>query len=241
MSKMNLIVTIVSRGKGADAGEVYHDYHILSTVMRGHGTASSAMMDLLGLDEPEKDILLGVSLSRVTPLVLAGLSAKMNFLRPGGGIAFAVPLSGVSRAISDHLSTGENEENGESREEEYPMNEEKSYDLIIAEVDSGATDIVVKAATEAGVHGGTVAKTRDISGEEKKIFGITVQPEKEIVLMLVPSEIRNDAMKAICSAVLAETGEHAQVFSLPVSAVAGLKKTVPAPEAEKETAEEQSE
>lgn len=238
MSKMNLIVTIVSRGKGAEAGEVYHDYNVsLPAVLRGHGTASSAMMDLLGLDEPEKDILLGVALSRMTPLLMAGLSAKMNFLRPGGGIAFAVPLSGVSRAISDRLLAGENEENGESREEDYPMNEEKSYDLIIAEVDPGATDIVVKAATEAGVHGGTVAKTRDISSEEKKIFGITVQPEKEIVLMLAPSDIRTDAMKAICSAVLSETGEHAQVFSLPVSSVAGLKKVIPVP-TEKESEEQ---
>ena len=84
-------------------------------------------------------------------------------------------------------------------------------------------DIAVKAAKEAGVRGGTVCRARDAE-LGKKIFGITVQPEKEIVFMLVRAEIRQAVMQAICAAVFRETGEHAYTFSLPVSDVVGLHK-----------------
>ena len=103
--------------------------------------------------------------------------------------------------------------------------ETQPMEMILTVVDSGSTDVVVTAAKEAGAHGGTVLKAREVAAEEqKKIFGITVQPEKEIVLMLVPAEIKKDIFKAVCAAVLAQTGEHALAFSLPVSDTVGLKQ-----------------
>ena len=80
------------------------------------------------------------------------------------------------------------------------------------------------AAKAAGAHGGTVIKAREIDGDEqKKIFGMIVQPEKEIVLMLVRLEQKKEIVKAICAAVLEKTGEHALVYSLAVGDTVGLK------------------
>ena len=55
------------------------------------------------------------------------------------------------------------------------------------------------------------------------IFGMIVQPEKEIVLMLERLEQKKEIVKAICAAVLEKTGEHALVYSLAVGDTVGLK------------------
>ena len=102
--------------------------------------------------------------------------------------------------------------------------ETRPMEMILTMVDSGSTDVVVAAAKAVGAHGGTVLKAREVAAEDqKKIFGITVQPEKELILMLVPADIKKDIFKAVCAAVLEQTGEHAQAFSLPVSDTVGLK------------------
>ena len=232
--QMKLAVAIPRRGYGNAASEVCREYGAaLPMIVRGHGTASSDIMNMFGLDEPEKDVVLCVTDGKTAPLLLEGFNKKLHFEKPGAGIAFALPLSGISRAVSEMVSTANDsaeKENtavsDEKKEEETKMEtnaEIKHYELIIVATSSGNTDIAVKAAKEAGVRGGTVLRAREAE-LGKKIFGITVQPEKEIVFMLVRAEMRQDVMKAICAAVLNETGEHALTFSLPVSDVIGLHK-----------------
>ena len=63
------------------------------TVIRGHGTASSRIMDCLGLDEPEKEIVAGIAGPGAAPDLFNALKSRLNFSRPGKGIAFAVPNS----------------------------------------------------------------------------------------------------------------------------------------------------
>jgi len=59
---IQLAAAIVNRGAGNRAASIFHTYnHEILLAVRGHGTASSAVMDCLGLDEPEKDLVLGLS------------------------------------------------------------------------------------------------------------------------------------------------------------------------------------
>jgi hypothetical protein len=58
------------------------------------------------------------------------------------------------------------------------------------------------AAKEFGARGGTVIHARGTANSEaEKMFGITVQSEKEIVMILVPSDIKNDILHALYKAV----------------------------------------
>ena len=97
----------------------------------------------------------------------------------------------------------------------------KHYELIIVATSSGNTDIAVKAAKEAGVRGGTVLRAREAE-LGKKIFGITVQPEKEMVMILVPREIKDDILHALYRSVGLKTPAQGIAFSLPVDSVVGL-------------------
>lgn len=222
MTGICALITIVDKGKCQAVRRLYQQNQLhVSLVLRGHGTANSELMDLLGLDEPEKELLLGIAHRGRCRSVLRELAAGLHFDRPGTGIAFTCPLTGISIAASGKLHA--EIEWMEDAKEEMPM-EMQPMEMIVMVVDSGSTDLVVSAAKEAGAHGGTVLKAREVAGEEqRKIFGITVEPEKEIVLMIVPSSDKKGIFKAVCAAVLEQTGEHAFGFSVPVSDTVGLK------------------
>ena len=66
------------------------------------------------------------------------------------------------------------------------MDTERKFDLIVTIVNRGFADEVMNAARAAGAHGGTILWARG-SGvhETEKFFGISIQPEKELVLILV--------------------------------------------------------
>ena len=87
----------------------------------------------------------------------------------------------------------------------------------------------MNAARSEGARGGTVINARGTAGKEaEKFFGITVQPEKEMVLILVPSEIKEDILHALYRAVGLKTPGQGLAFSLPVDGVVGLAENLPA-------------
>ncbi len=62
------------------------------------------------------------------------------------------------------------------------------FEAIFCVVNAGFSDEVMFAARKAGAAGGTIIKGRGTtSTEAEKTFGITIQPDKEIVIILVPS------------------------------------------------------
>ena len=76
---------------------------------------------------------------------------------------------------------------------------QKEFELVITIVNRGFADEVMDAAKAAGATGGTVLYGRGTGiHEAEKFFGITIQPEKEVVLILTPLKTRNAIMKAIC-------------------------------------------
>ncbi len=104
------------------------------------------------------------------------------------------------------------------------------HEMIVCIVNAGFSDVAMDAARKLGARGGTVAHARGTAGKEaEKLFGITVQPEKEMLLILVASEIRDDILHALYRAVGQDTPAQGFSFALPVDAVAGIS-TAPQPE-----------
>ena len=81
------------------------------------------------------------------------------------------------------------------------------------------------AARTAGARGGTVVHARGAGTEEaSKFFGITIQPEKEMVLIMVDQEHKVPIMQAISRQVGLNTEGHGIVLSLPVNDVMGIAR-----------------
>ena len=102
------------------------------------------------------------------------------------------------------------------------------FDLIVVIVDSGRAEDVLEAARRAGAEGATIVHGRG-SGihEQKKIFNIPIEPEKDIVMILVPEQRTDGILDAVDAAVDLNKPGHGIGFVLPVKRVVGLSHPVP--------------
>ncbi|MST50556.1 P-II family nitrogen regulator [Mobiluncus porci] len=97
------------------------------------------------------------------------------------------------------------------------------YQAIMTIVEKGHAEKVIDAAVKAGSHGGTIINSRG-SGvhETAKLFGITVEPEKELVLVLAEEKAAPEIVETISSDLkLGEPG-NGIVFVQDVARVRGL-------------------
>jgi len=102
-----------------------------------------------------------------------------------------------------------------------------NYAMILAFVNQGFSEEVMAAGKIAGATGGTVFHSRRVGSEEAlRFWGISIQEEREIVLILAKKEQKKAIMQAISSQCGSHTDAHGVVISVPVDDVAGLKKEI---------------
>ena len=100
-----------------------------------------------------------------------------------------------------------------------------NHEVIFAIVDSGYAEDVMDIARDQGVRGGTILNARGVAGQEAAaFFGITLHTEKEILMMVVEKDIRDNVLNAIYKQMGMAKKAKGIAFSLPVSDVAGLVK-----------------
>ena len=96
-------------------------------------------------------------------------------------------------------------------------------EVILCIVNNGFSEVAMDAAKKFGARGGTVIHGRGTASKEaEKLFNITIQPEKEIVMILVKDDIREAILKALYTAVGSHTPAQGIAFSLPVEDVVGI-------------------
>ena len=109
-----------------------------------------------------------------------------------------------------------------------------TYEMIVCIVNSGFSDDVMSAAREYGAKGGTVLTARGPANRgAETFFGISIQPEKEVVLILVPAKIKDDILHAIYQKVGLATPGQGIAFTLPVENAVGLPDLAPESKSEK--------
>lgn len=98
------------------------------------------------------------------------------------------------------------------------------FDLIVAIIGRGFFDYVVSSARDAGATGATILYGRGTADADKQVLGISLQPEREIVLILVKKSDRRKIMQAISDKTSLMEEGRGFCFSLPVSDVFGIKR-----------------
>lgn len=100
---------------------------------------------------------------------------------------------------------------------------EFNHEAIFCIVNSGYSEAVMETAKKFGARGGTVMNARGTAGKEAEtFFHITIQPEKEIVMILVPAEIKENVMHALYKEVGLDTAGQGIAFAMPVDGVVGI-------------------
>ena len=105
------------------------------------------------------------------------------------------------------------------------------YELVMCIVNTGFSDTVMNAAKEVGARGGTVIHARGTANKEaEEFFHITVQPDKEIVMILVPTDIKEAVLHAVYQAAGLKTAGQGISLTLPVTNVVGLTPATGTPD-----------
>lgn len=220
-SPLHMVITIVDGGKSEKVIKICKSEHVmLHFVCLGHGTARTEMLDLLGLGETQKDTVMCILPGKQVSQLLTHLADEMRMKYPGKGIAFAVPLNGISGRMYNALTL---QSDSVEKKDVNKMEHSGSYDLVVTVINQGYTDLIMDAARKVGAPGGTVIHARGIGHEEvEKFLGISIQSEKEIVFMVVPSDRKQAVMQAISQEAGLKTPGRGLVISLPVSHAIGL-------------------
>jgi nitrogen regulatory protein PII len=103
--------------------------------------------------------------------------------------------------------------------------------LIVSIVRKGWGSTVLDASVKAGARGGTVLFGRGAGiNEQEKIFGMSIEPEKEVVLTVAYADLIDTILDEIVRAAeLNDTGQGI-AFVVPVDKVVGVAHFMTRPE-----------
>lgn len=98
------------------------------------------------------------------------------------------------------------------------MEQASKYELVVCIINAGYSETVMAAARAAGARGGTIVRARGSANPEaEEFFNISIQPDKEVVLILVKSDIKDEVLKSVYKNCGLSTEGLGIVFSLSVS------------------------
>lgn len=226
--KMRAVFTVADYSNTDKIADILHDEHVPFHIsLHGQGAADSAILEYLGFGENKKNITISVLTLDHTRRLFSALRERLSMDKPGRGIVFSVPVSSMTAFLAE--LTEKSSVGIESAEkEENNMSAEFEHELIVTIVTKGCFDDVKNAANAAGARGGTLLHALGLGSEEaQKFLGISIQPEKDIILNVVRREDKNTVMKAIAEAAGINTEGKGIIFSLPVDGSIGLQGAAP--------------
>ncbi len=191
---VKLVVTFAERGKGKALAKLYAEQGVLCNYQSmGRGTASSDLLDVLGIGSAEKDILISITSGERSQRLLRRLDDGLESDIYGSGIVFDMSLTGLNSLIATVLLNQQESGNGGTQ-----MEAKTDYSLILVSVNQGHTDDVMDTARQAGARGGTVIRARWAGPEDtSQFYGISLQSEKEIIAIVAAGDLRNAIMEMI--------------------------------------------
>lgn len=217
MQGVDLFITITDRSR-AEQFAAWFRTHGISLVLTalGQGTATTEVLDFLGLEATEKAVLFCVSPR--SPRLVRQAARDLWLDVPGQGVLMTVPVNSIGGSTAKEYLLHE-------QEGEAAMEREITHDLIVVIANQGSTDLVMDAAREAGATGGTVIHAKGTGTDlVRKFFGVSIASEQEMVFILARSEAKKPIMKAIMAKAGIQSAAQSLVFSLPVGDIAGLRE-----------------
>jgi nitrogen regulatory protein PII len=198
-------------------------------LMHGHGSAESHLLAMLGLGDNKKAITLSVVPGDLVHRIYYNLEKDLKLSFAGNGIAFTLPVKHLSSALTQFVNTPNAAPKTTAQNTEEKTMTEATHELIITIVNRGHFDTVKNAARALGARGGTLMHGLGVGGAEALQFlGIHLQPEKDVVLIVVQKEDAKGVMKAIVKEAGINTPGKGVCFALPVDSAYGLaQKDIP--------------
>lgn len=217
--EMKLIVSFVERGQGNGLARFYTDHQVNFHYHGiGIGTASSDLLDVLGIGSAEKDVIFSIAAKDAAERLMKRLSDNLRNIREKG-IVFSIPLTGLNNVVATVL---ERSMGSEKRTGGNEMDTTVENSLVLVMVNQGHTDEVMNTARAAGARGGTILRSRLSAPDEFSGLEHMIQEEKEIIAMVVPNGQRNVIMETVNKKHGIKTSAGAVILSLGIDQIAKL-------------------
>lgn len=213
-----MIVLVTKRGDGDKYTEMLRRHGVkLGILAYGSGTAPTKILDILGIGHNEYDVTLCPMSGECAGPLMAELREELK--AGGSGIAFTIPTdNAIGNRSRKKIGLELKEDNSMDK-----IESASGHSLIVVITNSGYSEEVMGVARGAGATGGTVIHARGTGLKSAKtFFGVTIQPEKDMILIVAPCEKVGDIMGAIDADESLRTDAHPVSFSLPVDGLAGF-------------------
>ena len=223
--RAKLLVCIIKKGDEVALTEACNDVSVsLHFSAIGYGTAKSNYMSFLGLDEIEKRMVYALIPNYCESRVLRAINQRLKLYLMGNGIAFTIPLSGISSIVSNAiLETPFREEMIAENTKNTEKERNKMHELVVAVVNQKFTDKVLDCSRAAGATGATILHTRSVNNKQaEQLIGTTFTQETDTIAILTSREYKATIMEAIRQNAGLKTDGGAVLFSLPVDSLVGI-------------------
>ncbi len=192
MNNYNLITSVVphecgefisnaAKTAGANGG----------SIIMGRGTAENSILQLLGLGDTSKDIVYIICEDDKKSAILEAIINASNEKKAHFGVLFTMELGNFMKAGNQTEQLTQNKSKGES-------SMENSHQMINVIVNKGYAEDAMAAARKAGARGGTIISARGTAKEnDAAFFGMKIVPEKDMLIILSPTEQKEAIVKAI--------------------------------------------
>lgn len=202
---------IVTENK-ADKVEALFRKHNAGFVLNqpAKGTVHQRILNIIGVNNSHRNYLNGMFSKKRLQSFVDEANKVYHLDQPGHGILFVTKMNQI--LMSDMAC--------------YPESEEESMTnevLITAITNYGNSTELIDAARAVGARGATILKGHGtVSEDAQKFFGVAIEPEKEVIMIIVKKELEQKVMEAIHTQGNFEQESNGIVFSQSLTRTLGI-------------------
>ena len=202
---------VVSQGKANDVLRKAKECGAKAgTIFMGEGTIQNKFLEMLGITEVHKEIIMIPSSNELCNKLYETLSEEFMFHKKNKGIAFSIPFKRWQ------LKTSVQEQRS------IPEDIVATHSCIMTIVDKGRGKACIKAARAAGAKGGTLIHARGAGIPTEYYFPLVIEPQKDIVMIITTKDKEAPIKDRIFSELELGKVGNGILFTLPVSRVCGV-------------------
>ncbi len=183
-------------------------------VVLGKGTVKNATLNRLGIKSQRREVVSFMLEKEKAKELLELFAKELRLDIPGHGIAYATPVITAGQIMNNQQR---------SWKEMYGVEAESMYEKLTVIVNRGMAEDAMDIARKAGARGGTLIHGRGTGSEfTPRLFGMEIEPEKELVMILMPSELIDKAVSALYEELQLAVPGNGILYVEPIVEVRGL-------------------
>lgn len=210
-SEFNVMTLIISEHQANHFIDIIKEKSLYDgIVFLAKGTVKNSFLNLIGLKNQKMRLIDVLIESENSKEIMDYTAEKLKLNEPNHGIAYLTSR----RMVKD--------EKGESNASN-TIGEKTMFKKITVIVNRGMADDVMDIARESGARGGTILHGKGTGTKNAaKLFGMEVEPEKELVLIIVPTEIEEKVVKNLYDNLEMQKSGNGILFVEDITDVRGI-------------------